>query len=237
MVYPWDNEEVLRASVIGAHSMADVMRNLKVPVNNGKYRALKKYFNAYNIPLPKGTGKGKIIGGVSFEKMPDEKFFSIGVLHNGQAIKKRLIEDYGWEDKCAIDGQLPWWNGKPLVLQLDHINGDRFDNRLENLRILCPHCHTQTETYANNGGQKRYNYCPECGTRISKQAKACVKHAENKSHLGNFKIDWPSQEEIISLVKEMGYLQAGLKLGVSDNAIRRHLTSRGVDVNLVKKEK
>ena len=45
--------------------------------------------------------------------------------------------------KCQI------WNDKKLSLQLDHINGDNSDNRLENLRFLCPNCHTQTETYCS----------------------------------------------------------------------------------------
>lgn len=45
---------------------------------------------------------------------------------------------------CGIGNE---WNGKPLTLQLDHINGDHSDNRLENLRILCPNCHSQTSTW------------------------------------------------------------------------------------------
>jgi hypothetical protein len=49
---------------------------------------------------------------------------------------------------CSECGQLPEWNGKPLVLQVDHINGDPTDNRPENLRFLCPNCHTQTDTFA-----------------------------------------------------------------------------------------
>lgn len=55
--------------------------------------------------------------------------------------------------KCAICSLLPEWAGKPLVLQIDHINGQRHDNRLSNLRFLCPNCHTQTPTYAGRNGK------------------------------------------------------------------------------------
>lgn len=51
------------------------------------------------------------------------------------------------EYKCAICGQLPIWNNKPLTLTLDHINGNNKDDRLENLRWICPNCDTQQSTY------------------------------------------------------------------------------------------
>lgn len=52
------------------------------------------------------------------------------------------------ENKCYVCGMGPEWNNMPLTLQLDHINGRNNDNRPENLRIVCPNCHTQTPTYA-----------------------------------------------------------------------------------------
>lgn len=57
---------------------------------------------------------------------------------------------------CVECGNNGWWNEIKLILQIDHINGDRHDNRIKNLRILCPNCHSQTQTFGNKN-KKRYN--------------------------------------------------------------------------------
>ena len=64
-------------------------------------------------------------------------------------LKIRLVNSGLLEYKCAICGNVGEWNGKPLTLQLDHINGIHTDNRIENLRLLCPNCHSQTETFGS----------------------------------------------------------------------------------------
>jgi len=69
-------------------------------------------------------------------------------IYKGQRLMRRLLE-LGWEYRCAWCG-IDEWRGQRLVLHLDHINGINNDNRLVNLRILCPNCHSQTPTYANH---------------------------------------------------------------------------------------
>lgn len=68
--------------------------------------------------------------------------------------RRYIIEKYG--EQCSLCSQPPMWNGKPLQLQLDHIDGNSGNNIITNLRLLCPHCHTQTETWGfRNAGKGR----------------------------------------------------------------------------------
>lgn len=72
---------------------------------------------------------------------------------NISRLKARLISEKRLEYKCAICNNTGIWNGKPLTLELDHINGDHLDHRITNLRFLCPNCHSQTPTYAGRNKQ------------------------------------------------------------------------------------
>ncbi|HEY2260148.1 MAG TPA: HNH endonuclease signature motif containing protein [Solirubrobacteraceae bacterium] len=70
-------------------------------------------------------------------------------------LKARLVKAGLKESRCERCG-LESWRGEPITLALHHVNGVRNDNRLENLQLLCPNCHSQTDTYAGrNGGRRR----------------------------------------------------------------------------------
>lgn len=74
---------------------------------------------------------------------------------NTSSLKNRLVKEGLLEYQCAICGNKGEWCGKPLSLQLDHIDGNHTNNCIENLRLLCPNCHTQTETYGSKKGLKK----------------------------------------------------------------------------------
>lgn len=67
-------------------------------------------------------------------------------------LKHRLFKEGIKENKCEVCG-IEQWNGLPIQCELDHIDGDKFNHKLENLRVICPNCHSQTETYRFKRGK------------------------------------------------------------------------------------
>ena len=124
---------------------------------------------------------------------------------------------------CSICGQLPEWQGKPLTLILDHINGTNKDNRLENLRWVCPNCNQQLDTTGFKKMRvkqhaKKY-YCMDCGKEISKGCTRCLQCANKYKAKTNKMII--SREELKNKIRVQAFTSIATEYGVTDNAVRK----------------
>lgn len=119
---------------------------------NISFRELRRKYKISGGALTNAIAKGKLI---PKEKKTLEELLARSKRMSTTSLKKTLFRLNLLENKCSECGLLPVWNDKPLTLQLDHKDGNRKNNVLDNLRILCPHCHTQTSTW---GRKARSNF-------------------------------------------------------------------------------
>ncbi len=109
----------------------------------------------------RATRRGDIVPQPS--TMPLETLLVVGRKTNRGHLKRRLLKAGLKSERCEQCG-ITDWQGKPLSMQLHHVNGDGKDNRLENLRLLCANCHSQTDTYGGRNGHKRAVPAPDSRT-------------------------------------------------------------------------
>lgn len=122
---------------------------------------------------------------------------------------------------CSICGQEPFWKEKPLTLILDHINGKNHDNRLENLRWVCPNCNQQLDTTngKNHKILEKKKYCIDCGKEISTKATRCSLCAIKFRTYDT--VNDISREELKNLIRTKTFTYIGQQYRVSDNAVRK----------------
>ena len=104
-----------------------------------------------HLAVTRRPGAGRVVldNGMLPEEVLDQFFAKNPPIKSSWATLKRLIKNHNLlPSQCSECGISEKWNGKPMTMHIDHINGDRQDNRIENLRPLCPNCHSQTDTYA-----------------------------------------------------------------------------------------
>lgn len=216
------NMNDLQVLVNESNSLFEILSKQGKKGTNDNIEQLKKELEAQNIDysaLPIKT---------IFEKIPIEEILVENSSYQSAKLKKRLIEEGLKEERCELCGIGNEWNGRPLTLQLHHINGNHADNRIENIQILCPNCHSQTENYGTKN-IKRHNYCADCGKEIALNSTWCPQCAVKHNRVYKVsKSERPNKDELLKLIMTKPFTEIGRMYGVTDNAIRKWCKSMGL---------
>lgn len=218
-------KEELEILLKECNTISEILRRLNLNTHTSIRKTFKTLIKKYNIDDTEFILKSKNFIKNNIKKSKNLKyeneviFIENSSYIGGSSIKKRLFESNLLKEQCCLCGQLPIHNNIPLTLQLDHINGIHNDNRLENLRILCPNCHTQTHTWGTRNIKKKY-FCDDCGIEMegySNVCKVCCKKY-NIAFQKKFEV---SKEELEKLITEMSFVDIGKKFNVTPNTIRK----------------
>ena len=212
LIESYTNEQFAKI-ISESFSYAECLRKMGYSSNSGSMtKKLKEKIKQLQISIEhfKHYNNSPII-------RTEENVFCENSTASQKTLRTFYIKKYPME-KCSICGLEAQWNGKPLTLILDHVNGFNHDNREENLRWVCPNCNYQLDTTnARNPNYKKY-YCKNCGKQISSKEATYCKDCLN---ILQRTVERPSREELKNLIRSKSFVKIGEQYGVSDNAIRK----------------
>lgn len=143
----WTDEQ-LRIAVSAERSLAGLLRRLGLRIAGGNYEHIAKCIRFNDLDMGHWTGRGHLRGlhNPHAPKTPLALLLVSGSAYHSNKLRRRLVSEGVLPAICDNCG-LSEWLGLPIPLELDHIDGDRENNQLTNIRLLCPNCHALTPTY------------------------------------------------------------------------------------------
>lgn len=186
------SREELSKIAASSVSFLEVLKTCKLTISGGNWRKIQSALLKWEIDTSHFLSKGHNKTSrslVEFNTIPIESILVENSTYQTSKLSKRLRKENILDYRCSNCGLLDKWNGKEITLHLDHINGVNNDHRLENLRFLCPNCHSQTETYCGRNARgsfkrikvkqpskkvKEVSLCSNCKEELAdKRAKQC----------------------------------------------------------------
>ena len=153
-IYELTDEQFVEL-IKNSSNIAEVLFKLGYTVkgNSWGYSQVKRRMLDLNVDKKDFKGKSALLTGITQKEISPDKLLKENCKHTRTVLRRCIIKNKLLPYCCAMCG-ISKWNEKTLSLELDHINGINNDNRLENLRFLCPNCHSQTCTYGSRNQQK-----------------------------------------------------------------------------------
>jgi hypothetical protein len=223
---PRYSEEEAKAAVAASLCYTEVLRRLGMRAAGGNHRTIRKYVeDIWRIPTDHFDPD--VARRAPGPRVPLALVLVEGSGYQRRALKRRLYEVGLKQRCCELCGQGEIWNGRRMSLILDHVNGVWNDNRLENLRIVCPNCNATLDTHCGKLLRKprERGSCELCGAEFEKKyrrqrfcSRRCGVRRTSAAHR---RVERPPYERLMSEIEETSYLAVGRKYGVSDNAIRK----------------
>jgi hypothetical protein len=225
---PAYTESELRGVVAQATSLSQVLRHFGLRTAGGNFRQLRRWLDAWDISTEHFTLAREP---PTRERTPLAEVLVEHSTYSRGHLKRRLFEEGVKARECELCGQGEEWQGRRMALILDHINGVPDDNRLANLRIVCPNCAATLDTHCGrkNRNPEEERACAHCGAtfRVKDRrqrycSRPCATHApKTGARPARRRVERPPYEQLRAEVEAMGWSAAGRKYGVSDNAVRK----------------
>lgn len=206
-------KEELEKIVSQSFSYAEVIRKAGYSTKSGdNLKTVKKIISYYNISVDHFTHKEN-------KKYLKDEIFCENSKVSQAKLRRVVFEEKIFEYKCDICGQDEIWNGKQLVLTLDHKNGINNDNRIENLRWVCPNCDRQLDTYGmkNKKNLSKKKVCFDSENIINKNVIKDKKRSFSNTH-----IEPPQRDELKDILYKLkNFTDIANRYNVSTTTIRR----------------
>jgi hypothetical protein len=233
MFVPRYSESEARQAVASSLCYSEAIRKLGLRPAGGNHRVFRKYVDEiWQIPTDHFNPQRARLANLGLRRPLALELVLVADSNHSRANLKRRLYNAGLKlRQCELCGQGEEWRGAKMALILDHINGVPNDNRLENLRIVCPNCAAALDTHCGRKNKPGDRVCELCGAEFAPRSgrhRCCSQRCGMRHSNGRRdpkpklrKVERPAYDQLMADVKSMSFVAVGRKYGVTDNAVRK----------------